>query len=932
MNKHFSKCFTLLLSVFILSSTFVVPTFADTVENQIENNNTVSETATDYVAYKQRADATTSGADVVLCTDELLLQKGASAEFTVTVAKEGLYRISFDYISSNSSKNALELSILIDGKSPFSELDALSLSRLWQSDPNVKSFVEGSNDIRPTLLEVLQWQSYSACDAEGYAPEPFEIYFSAGVHTVTFNNKSEAFKIRNALLCGNYSATPKYDEYIKNYNNAKKYNAKAVLWQAEEFSTVSSRSLVASSDLSDAATYPLDYSYIKLNTLGGSNWKYVGNTASWVVDVPESGLYNIAIRFKQNYYNGISTHRRLKINGKVPFAEADDLSFSYGINWQINNLDDKLIYLEKGNNTISLEAVLGSNSVILSDLEDIIYTLNNLYRSIITITGTSPDIYRDYALEKEIPDLIPSLEKHADDIKSLVKLIEEYYNGGGNETATLNQLLVQLEDMVKSPASITKSSRLSRFKSNISSLGSWANKLREQPLEIDAIALNSENDETLRVKASFFETVVYRAKRFLASFVTDYSKLGADSDNETVDTLRVWVSTGRDQAQLLKNMVEDTFTPEYKIGVNVELVSGGLIDAILAGRGPDIALDRTETDPVNFAMRNALYNLEDFDDFNEVKKWFCDCAFIPFEYLGGTYALPITQTYNMMFYRTDIFEEYGIMVPKTWQDLILYVLPVLSSNNMTAGIGLVTDSSIFRTLLYQSGGNVYSDDYMKAALDSQVAYEAFKTAVELYTDYGVPQSYDFMNRFRTGEMPIAITSYMSYNNLKLSAPELNGMWEMVCIPGVADSEGNINHTQLMGSTSAVITKNCDNPESAWKFLKWFLSSDIQARYGTDIESILGAAGRYNPANMEAMRQLSWSSEQLELLELQRSVTTDMPNLPGSYFTTRAINNAFVSAVIDSQNPREALLYWNEEINFELERKREEFNFNPTKNN
>ena len=189
-----------------------------------------------------------------------------------------------------------------------------------------------------------------------------------------------------------------------------------------------------------------------------------------------------------------------------------------------------------------------------------------------------------------------------------------------------------------------------------------------------------------------------------------------------------------------------------------------------------------------------------------------------------------------------------------------------------------------------------------------------------------------MNRFRTGEMPIAITSYMSYNNLKLSAPELNGMWEMVCIPGVADGEGNINHTQLMGSTSAVITKNCDNPESAWKFLKWFLSSDIQARYGTDIESILGAAGRYNPANMEAMRQLSWSSEQLELLELQRSVTTDMPNLPGSYFTTRAINNAFVSAVIDSQNPREALLYWNEEINFELERKREEFNFNPTKNN
>jgi ABC-type glycerol-3-phosphate transport system substrate-binding protein len=98
-------------------------------------------------------------------------------------------------------------------------------------------------------------------------------------------------------------------------------------------------------------------------------------------------------------------------------------------------------------------------------------------------------------------------------------------------------------------------------------------------------------------------------------------------------------------------------------------------------------------------------------------------------------------------------------------------------------------------------------------------------------------------------MPLAITSYMSYNNLKLSAPELNGMWEMVCIPGVKDENGNINNTQLMGSTSAVITKNCKNPDAAWKFLKWFLSADMQGRYGSDIESILGAAGRYNPANM-----------------------------------------------------------------------------------
>ncbi len=931
MNKSVFKSLTLLLAMSVLLSCV----FTGSVSANTVDSDTVSlgaDTVTDYATYNSVLDVAKAGTDIVVSTDEALISKGETADYSVDVAKSGLYRVTFEYLASNDSKNPLELAFAVDGITPFDELGALSLSRLWQNDPEVQSYIEGANDIRPSLIEVSEWQKYEAHDPEGYTAAPFVVMIKEGTHTLSFINKGEAFKIRNIVLNGTYEELPSYEEYLKANSGAKKYDGKAVVWQAENTTYVSSRSLVASSDLSDAATYPSDFSYIKLNTLGGTNWKYVGNTATWKIDVSEDGLYKLAIRYKQNYYNGISTHRRLIVNGEIPFAEADDLAFSYGINWQLHTLDDKYIYLHKGENTISLEAVLGSNSRILSDLEAVIYNLNNLYRSIITITGTSPDIYRDYALEKEIPNLIPELEQRVVDIKALVALVEEYYDGGGSETATLNQLLVQLEDILDSPASITKSSRLSRFKSNISSLGTWANKLREQPLEIDAIALVGEKGDTLRTNANFFEGVVYRTKRFLASFVTDYSKLGADSESKVKDTLRVWVSTGRDQAQLLKNMVEDTFTPEYKVGVNVELVAGGLIEAILAGRGPDIALDRAETDPVNFAMRNALYDLSEFDDFDEVKTRFCGCSFIPFEYLGGTYALPITQSYNMMFYRTDIFAEYGITVPKTWQDLILYVLPILNSNNMTAGIGLVTDSSIFRTILYQSGGSIYSDDFMSAALDSQVAYEAFKTAAEFYTDYDIPQSYDFMNRFRTGEMPLAITSYVSYNNLKLSAPELNGMWEMVCIPGVEDENGNINNTQLMGSTSAVITKNCDNPDDAWDFLKWFLSSETQARYGTDIESILGAAGRYNPANMEAMRQLSWGSEQLELLELQRSVTTDIPNLPGSYFTTRAINNAFVSAVIDSQNPREALLYWNEEINFELERKREEFNFNPKENN
>lgn len=932
MKRTVTICLITLLSVLMLTS--AVPAFAAEQKDAPETagNNDFLASQSDYAAYKGKNELSPAKENVVLFDDETVIAKEDSLDCTFNIDKAGAYRIVFDYLPDNDLKNSVEMDLLIDGKAPFEELMNIVLRRLWSGDPEVESFVENGNDIRPSLSENKSWQTYRVCDSEGYTAEPFEIFFSEGSHTVTLQNNGDAVKLRRCYLEGDYEDIPTYEEFLTKNNADGYYDGETVTIQAENFYTVSSRSLIASSDLSDPVTFPSDHRYIKLNTLGGTNWRYVGDAASWKVSVPKAGLYKMAIRYKQNYYNGISTHRKLLVNGVVPFKEAEDIKFEYGVSWQLDTLDDRYIYLNEGENTITLEAVLGSNNEILADLEDLIYNLNTLYRKIITITGTSPDIYRDYALEVEIPDFLPSLETYIKDIDKILAVIEENYDGQGSETATLNQVHIQLKDILDDPASITKSSRLSRFKSNISSLGTWANKMREQPLEIDAISFVAENGELPEVRAGFFKSIAYRMKRFFSSFVTDYNSIGNGDESNSNKSIRVWVSTGRDQAQLLKNMVEDTFTPEQDIAVSVELVSGGLIEAILAGRGPDVALDRAESDPVNYAMRNALVDLSQLDGYSEVEKRFFHNSIIPFRYQGGVYGIPVTQTFDMMFIRTDIFEEYGIEIPKTWDELILYVLPVLNANNMTAGIGQLTDCSVFKTLLYQYGGSIYSEDFMNAALDSQTAYEAFSVAVDLYNDYDLPQSYDFMNRFRTGETPLSIAGYTAYNNLKLSAPELNGMWEMVCIPGVRDENGNINNTQIMASTSAVITKNCKDVDSAWNFLKWFTSVEVQGRYGSDIESILGAAGRYNPANMEAMKQLSWGAKQLELLEEQRETTTALPNIPGSYFTQRAISNAFVSTVIDSENPREALLYWNEEINFELERKRLEFDFDPTKNN
>lgn len=914
-------------SVFAVESQPAARKNAASAEQNSENGVSVSGIIPEYEEYSAESDAgyTSEIIDAVpsgitAADDGFLLNGGQHADFKVNIQKTGLYRIFFEYKAASEEKNDWNMSLEIDGKLPFAEADSLVLDRLWKNKSPIVHKDEG-NDVRPEVIQEFIWQSYEACDSKGESAKPFAFRLEAGEHIITLVNEGQDIYFKNFKLDGNENNLPSYEEYKKLY--PQKETTRSIILEAEDTLYTNSRSLIAASDLTSPKTSPQSAYSVKLNTLGGANWKYAGDTAYYEFEAPEEGFYRISLRFRQNFYNGINTHRRLYVNGKVPYIEVDSISFPYGVGWQVKTLDYE-IYLPKGKNSIALEAVSGENGPILSELSDIIYSLNNLFRMIITVTGQTPDVYRDYNLKDEIPGLEKALENCFAEAETLEEKLQQLY-GGGSELSSLTQIKVQLEDMLDDPETITKGSRLTQFKSNISALGAWLNKIREQPLELDVICLLPEKASPPQAEAGFFAKVSHNFKRFLSSFVTDYSVMGGKSGGVS-ETVRVWVSTGREQAQLLKAMIDDTFTPNHNIGVQVELVpTGGLVEAILADQGPDVALDRAGSDPVNMAMRNALVELSGFDGFSEVTAAFSPVSMQPFKYKDGYYGLPQTQNFDMLFYRTDIFDELGIKVPETWDELMLDVLPVLETANMTAGVGVLTEATVFKTLLYQSGGSIYSEDLQTAALDSQLSYTAFKYAVDFYTDYGLPKSYDFMNRFRTGEMPISVAPYTMYNNLTIGAPELNGLWKMAPIPGVRYEDGSINRTQIMTETAVVMTKSAENRQAAWEFMKWWVSAPAQSRFGNDIEAILGVAGRYTPANKAAMRELPWEAEQLKLLESQRDISITLPNIPGSYFTQRAIYNAFVSTVIDTKNPREQLIYWNEEVNLELARKRQEFN-------
>ena len=115
---------------------------------------------------------------------------------------------------------------------------------------------------------------------------------------------------------------------------------------------------------------------------------------------------------------------------------------------------------------------------------------------------------------------------------------------------------------------------------------------------------------------------------FFGSFYTDYSSLSSmDNEGEVyTDSIECWTSSGRDQAQIMRNLVDSGFVKQNKTKVTLKLVDGGaLLPSILAGIGPDVSLDPTGG-VIDYAIRGVCLPLENYQDFDKVCERFDACA------------------------------------------------------------------------------------------------------------------------------------------------------------------------------------------------------------------------------------------------------------------------------------------------------------------
>lgn len=566
------------------------------------------------------------------------------AEFEIDIAGE--YNLAFDYASVPSDYLTIEISLLIDGEPPFPAAERLSLSRPWTDTGAIVKDSRG-NDVLPRQALSAERRTELAKDREFTQNEPYVFTLGAGKHTLSISADRGDFMLYGFSFV-NIAEAPDYADYRALH--PANIPEREIIIEAEHMSARSDSSLVAIYVRNDASVSPSNAYNMLINAAGGSSWSTQGQWLSWSVEIPEDGWYATYFKAKQAYKSGISVYRRLIIDGEIPFAEAGAIAFPASESWTL--ISPGSVYLREGTHEIVLEVVPGPMAESSEAVSDVLRRLNALYRGVVALTGETIDAYRDYELDDAIPNLLPELIDCANALGAEYDRLLKLSGKGGSEIAVISRLRDELIVLAEEPDQIP--GRISAWKSNIDALAAWLISIRESPIDLDQIVLTPEGRAPTYYQANFFSRLGYRVSSLLASFSVDYGTIGDVAEG---DALEVWIGLGRDQLGVLKDLIDERFTPETGIKVNVNLVQQGLTEAILADSAPDVALYVGSPD---LAYRGALLKLDQFGGFAALASEFNTESLVQDTYRGHIYGIPLIQSFPVLFIAPIYSANWGL--------------------------------------------------------------------------------------------------------------------------------------------------------------------------------------------------------------------------------------------------------------------------------
>lgn len=881
------------------------------------------------VAKADRAFLTNNNYEYV--NDVLAVKAGDTVTLNIDVPVSGRYVMSFDYLSYDESILPVEMGMKIDGGYPFYEARSMKFETTWVSDGvDVDRY---GNEIVSLPDKLIRWEHKEVMDASYRYSDPLPVELTAGVHKLELNIQE------GTLLLGNISLEAPGD--VAEYAGSTKAEGNALITiEAEDFYQRNDSSIHAIGEYGSSLS-PLSATTTVLNIIDEDSFNEAGQTVSYQFHVDNAGYYYIGMNYRQSEKNDFPVFVDWKIDGEIPNSAFKSYQVEAANKFRTVTLtddnDDKLsVYLEPGDHTISLTISADNLRYALEAVDEIMSGISDLSLEVTKVTGTNKDKYRDLKLTRYIPDVQDRLLGWVDELYSLAEQAQPYVNAKSpDKVAAFSYLLIaanQLKSLAEKPNELVY--RVDELSTSVNSINTqianFVDLINDNDLSIDRIYIYQDGAR-LPKGQNIFQSIGTSLKRFGYSFMgQSYSASNTDESH-----IQVWVNRPRTYVEIMQKMIDEKFTPETGIEVDLSIMTDAqkLILSNASGDTPDIATGINYSIPFDLAIRGSLVDLSKFDNYKEVFGRYSEGLLVPSVVGEGLYSLPETMNFYVMFYRTDILSKLGLSVPNTMDELIA-MLPDLQMRGLnvyypTAAMLVMRNFHGTTPIIYQMDGALYGDTALDILVDSEATVEGFTELTELFTLYDLPVDVpNFYQHFRNGDLPIGIADFNSYNLILNAAPEIANSWSIALVPGIEDEEtGEVKRYMSGGAESTVMFSSDDEREQkAWQFMEWWSRADIQAEFGQRLQILYGDEYIWPTANLEAFERLPYPTSDKDIILTQAQYILETPRLLGSYMMERELSNAFNDVVVNGDTVRSRIDEVAKTVLRETERKLEEFGY------
>ncbi len=714
--------------------------------------------------------------------------------------------------------------------------------------------------------------------------------------------------------------------------------------EAEDYS-LKNDSFIRGTSVRNTAVQPHDVYVNRINALAHTSFKNAGQKVLYEFSVSTPGRYALAFTYSQPIKAGMPVFRTVEVDGQVLFHELLDVAFPHtGMNVYdtliLGDQEPYYLYLDAGRHTLALKVTAAPLDTIYWRLGEIIGEMNAVTLQIKKLTGQNSDVTsnidtnRTWDILQYMPTILDDIAKWQSELHGMHATLRTI---SGTAPTFANDLMLAAQNLERLKAEPrTLPNKISLLGDDASSaaqlLGTLLPKLAGQELSLDRIYVY--DGETVLPEAR--ETLWNRAMTGVQEFLYSFTPIMNESTSRSGDVLTVWVNKPSQYVEVLQDLTAQNFTAQTGIDVSFSIMpkEDKLILSNASGTNPDVVVGLSAHYPFDFGVRGIAKNLLEWDDFLD---WYGAEynleSLVPFRFDGGVYAAADTNEFRVLFYRKDILDMLGLKVPETMDD-VRAMMPTLHRNAMNFSIPLSTDREGFKgfqqtmPFVYQKGGDVYATHGMGASLDDPLTIAGLQDMVDLYRIYGFQSNVrSFFNSFRSGVIPLGISSYETYLQLQTTAPELADLWDIALAPGERDENGTVLRYQAAVDTATMILSNTQRADEAYAFIKWWLASDTQIKYANHLQLKYGPDYKWNTANLVAFEHMALPARHKQVvLTMWRDWQKETPRHLASYMLEREISNLWGYVVRDNMPFMPALDQAQKNTNREMQRKLKEFGF------